>query len=59
MSQGRGDNGARTFSTGIGLHKLILRTCFGELWGKPCELWEDFVHKPDLGGKRVAMDVES
>lgn len=44
-----------TFSTGVGLHKLIGRAGFGEFGRKPGQLGEHFVDETDFRCKIVPV----
>ena len=49
--------GAGTFSTGVRLHELVLRACFGEFRGKPGQLRQDFVDETNFRGEVVLVDM--
>lgn len=48
----------RTLATGISLHELFFGACLLELWGEPCQLWQQFVHDPQLGSKIIFVNME-
>ena len=53
----KGDDG-RTLATGISLHELFFGACLLELWGEPCQLWQQFVHDPQLRCKIIFVNME-
>jgi hypothetical protein len=49
-----------TFSAGIGLHELAITSAglFKLSW-QPCELWQNLVDNPDVGGQVIVVEVSS